>query len=41
MAGQDDGITDAMFRISKPVSGAYYWCPPMREGKLDLRQLGL
>ena len=41
MAGQDDGITDAMFQISKPVSGAYYWCPPMRGGKLDLRQLGL
>jgi porphyrinogen peroxidase len=41
MAGLDDGITDAMFRISKPVSGAYFWCPPMRDGKLDLRQLGL
>jgi putative iron-dependent peroxidase len=41
MAGRDDGITDAMFRISKPVSGAYYWCPPMRDGKLDLRKLGL
>jgi putative iron-dependent peroxidase len=41
MAGHDDGIVDAMFRISKPVNGAYYWCPPMRGGKLDLRQLGL
>jgi putative iron-dependent peroxidase len=41
MAGHDDGITDAMFRISRPVNGAYYWCPPMRDGKLDLRQLGL
>lgn len=41
MAGLDDGIVDAMFRISKPVNGAYFWCPPMREGKLDLRQLGL
>jgi putative iron-dependent peroxidase len=39
MAGLDDGIVDAMFRISKPVSGAYFWCPPMREGKLDLRLL--
>ncbi len=39
MAGCDDGVTDAMFRISKPVSGAFFWCPPMREGKLDLRQL--
>jgi putative iron-dependent peroxidase len=41
MAGQEDGITDAIFRISKPVNGSYYWCPPMRDGKLDLRQLGL
>jgi len=41
MAGLEDGITDAMFSISKPVNGAYYWCPPMRGGKLDLRQLGL
>ena len=41
MAGRDDGVTDAMFRISRPVSGAFFWCPPMRHGKLDLRQLGL
>ncbi|MBC5763523.1 Dyp-type peroxidase [Ramlibacter albus] len=41
MAGHDDGIVDAIFRISKPVNGSYYWCPPMRDGKLDLRRLGL
>ncbi|MEJ6021568.1 Dyp-type peroxidase [Ramlibacter sp. PS4R-6] len=41
MAGHDDGIVDAMFRISKPVNGSYYWCPPMRGGKLDLCKLGL
>lgn len=41
MAGHDDGIVDAMFSISKPVNGAYFWCPPMRDGKLDLRRLGL
>jgi porphyrinogen peroxidase len=41
MAGQDDGIVDAMFRISRPVSGAYFWCPPMAAGGLDLRRLGL
>jgi putative iron-dependent peroxidase len=40
MAGHDDGVVDALFRISKPVSGSYYWCPPMRGGQLDLRQLG-
>ena len=41
MAGQDDGVTDAVFRISRPVSGAYFWCPPMRGGRLDLRRIGL
>lgn len=45
MAGLEDGITDALFQISKPVSGAYFWCPPVREGaqgtRLDLRQMGL
>jgi len=41
MAGHDDGVVDALFRISKPVNGSYYWCPPMRGGKLYLRQIGL
>jgi putative iron-dependent peroxidase len=41
MAGHDDGVVDALFRISRPVNGAYYWCPPMRGGTLDLRRLGL
>jgi putative iron-dependent peroxidase len=41
MAGQEDGITDALFKISQPVNGAYFWCPPMRDGRLDLRRLGL
>ncbi len=40
MAGQDDGIVDALFGISKPVTGAYFWCPPMRDGRLDLSRLG-
>ena len=41
MAGHDDGIVDAMFAISRPVTGAYFWCPPMKDGRLDLRRLGL
>jgi putative iron-dependent peroxidase len=36
MAGLEDGIPDALFRFSRPVSGAYYWCPPVRNGRLDL-----
>jgi len=36
MLGNDDGIQDAIFNFTKPVSGAYFWCPPMKDGKLDL-----
>jgi putative iron-dependent peroxidase len=29
MAGLDDGISDASFRFARPLTGGYYWCPPM------------
>ncbi len=41
MAGLDDGLVDALFSFSRPVTGGYYWCPPVRSGKLDLGFLGL
>ncbi len=41
MAGFDDGVTDALFKFSKPIGGAFFWCPPLHGGRLDLRQLGL
>lgn len=41
MIGIDDGVTDALFSISQPLSGAYFWCPPMHNNKLDLSALGL
>jgi len=42
MAGLDDGITDALFRFTHPLTGAYFWCPPVAtDGRLDLRALGL
>jgi len=41
MVGAEDGISDAIYKFTKPVSGSYFWCPPMRNGKLDLRALGL
>ena len=41
MTGQEDGVTDALFNISKPLSGAFFWCPPLRDGRLDLRVVGL
>jgi putative iron-dependent peroxidase len=42
MVGEEDGITDALFRFTRPLTGAYFWCPPVGPGgKLDLRALGL
>ncbi|MGI9221530.1 MAG: Dyp-type peroxidase [Woeseiaceae bacterium] len=36
MAGLEDGVPDALFQFSRPVTGAYYWCPPVADGRLDL-----
>ncbi len=41
MAGLEDGVVDALFQMSKPVTGAYLWCPPVQGGQLDLRAVGL
>ena len=40
MLGHEDGISDALFDFTRPVTGAYFWCPPVKEGKLDLSALG-
>lgn len=39
MSGLEDGIVDALYRISQPLSGGYYWCPPCHAGRLDLSAL--
>lgn len=39
MVGGDDGVVDGLFRFSRPVSGGYYWCPPVAGARLDLRSL--
>lgn len=36
MVGGEDGVTDGLFEFSKPLTGAYYWCPPMKGGQFDL-----
>ena len=41
MVGAEDGIVDGLFQYTRPISGSYFWCPPMRNGRLDLRALGL
>lgn len=40
MSGRDDGVADALLGFSRATSGGYYWCPPLRDGRLDLRALG-
>lgn len=40
MAGLDDGLVDGLFAVSRPLTGAHFWCPPMSGGQLDLRPLG-
>jgi putative iron-dependent peroxidase len=41
MVGAEDGITDAIFKFTRPVTGSYFWCPPVANGRLDLRALSL
>jgi putative iron-dependent peroxidase len=41
MSGLEDGVRDALFSFTHPVTGAYYWCPPVAGAKLDLSALGL
>ena len=36
MIGADDGIIDGLFGFTRPVTGSYFWCPPIKDGKLDL-----
>ena len=39
MVGLEDGVADALFRFSRPVTGGYYWCPPVKASRLDLSRL--
>lgn len=41
MAGLEDEIVDGLFRFSRPVSGSYFWCPPVSGGRLDLSALSI
>ena len=41
MIGTEDDIVDALFTFTRPVSGAYYWCPPVKNGHVDLSHLGI
>ena len=39
MTGAADGIADHLFRFTRPVTGATFWCPPLHAGGADLSQV--
>src|SRR5262249_23712108 len=41
MGGAEDGSMAALCGCSRPAPGACFGCPPVADGKLDLRALGL
>jgi porphyrinogen peroxidase len=40
MSGRDDGIVDGLLSFTRAVTGSYFFCPPLVEGRLDLRAFG-
>ncbi len=36
MTGNEDGVEDALFQFSTVLNSAYYWCPPIIQGQLNL-----
>lgn len=41
MSGAEDGVIDALYGFTEPETGAYFWCPPVADGLIDLRAVGL
>ncbi len=41
MCGLEDGVVDGLFQISQPLTGSYFWCPPMSAGRLELSAMGM
>jgi porphyrinogen peroxidase len=37
MVGADDGITDTVFKMSKPITGSFFWCPPVANGEIKCK----
>jgi len=41
MVGAEDGVVDGLFEFTRPISGSCFWCPPLRDGRLDLSGMGI
>lgn len=37
MIGADDGVADALFGFTRPITGSYFWCPPVKNWSLDVQ----
>ncbi len=37
MMGEEDGVVDALFSFTHPVTGGAWWCPPVAGDRLDLQ----
>ena len=35
MTGAEDGVLDALFGFTRPITGSTFWCPPMADGRPD------
>jgi putative iron-dependent peroxidase len=41
MAGEEDGVVDALLSFSRAETGGYYWCPPVEGGRIDWTAVGV
>lgn len=41
MTGNEDGVVDALFNFTHPITGSYFWCPPAANNKIDLGSLNI
>ncbi len=41
MAGLEDGVVDGLFRFTRPATGSYFWCPPVKDGRVGLARVGM
>jgi putative iron-dependent peroxidase len=41
MTGNEDGIVDALFSFTNPITGSYFWCPPLTDKRINFTALDI
>ena len=41
MTGNEDGIVDALFSFTNPITGSYFWCPPVKDKQINFSALNI